>query len=80
MLNLPIYLLGSSYYLHTRIAGKQFNRSLRTSYKREANGHGHGGNGQGSNIKGQSCYYRGHAAAGSATHASQNNDDVCVGQ
>jgi site-specific recombinase XerD len=36
MLNLPIYLLGSSYYLHTRIAGKQFKRSLRTSYKREA--------------------------------------------
>jgi site-specific recombinase XerD len=36
MLNLPIYLLGSSYYLHTRIAGKQVKRSLRTSYKREA--------------------------------------------
>ncbi len=36
MLNLPIYLLGSSYYLHTRIAGKQVKRSLRTSYKRIA--------------------------------------------
>ena len=36
MLNLPIYLLGSSYYLHTRIAGKQFKRSLRTSYRRIA--------------------------------------------
>jgi hypothetical protein len=36
MLNLPIYLLGSRYYLHTRIAGKQVKRSLRTSYKREA--------------------------------------------
>lgn len=36
MLNLPIYFLGSSYYLHTRIAGKQVKRSLRTSYKREA--------------------------------------------
>jgi len=36
MLNLPIYLLGSSYYLHTRIAGKQVKKSLRTSYKREA--------------------------------------------
>lgn len=36
MLNLPIYFLGSSYYLHTRIAGKQVKRSLRTSFKREA--------------------------------------------
>ncbi|WP_395058412.1 hypothetical protein, partial [Polaromonas sp.] len=36
MLNLPIYLLGSSYYLHTRINGQQFKRSLRTSYKRIA--------------------------------------------
>lgn len=36
MLNLPIYFLGSSYYLHTRIGGKQVKRSLRTSYKREA--------------------------------------------
>ena len=35
-LSLPIYLLGSSYYLHTRIAGKQVKRSLRTSYKRLA--------------------------------------------
>jgi len=36
MLNLPIYLLGSSYYLHTRIGGQQIKKSLRTSYKREA--------------------------------------------
>lgn len=36
MLNLPIYLLGSSYYLHTRIGGKQVKRSLRTSYRRLA--------------------------------------------
>ncbi len=36
MLNLPIYLLGSSYYLHTRIGGKQVKRSLRTAYRREA--------------------------------------------
>ena len=36
MLNLPIYLLGSSYYLHTRIAGKQVKKSLRTAYRREA--------------------------------------------
>ena len=36
MLNLPVYFLGSSYYLHTRIGGKQVKRSLRTSYKREA--------------------------------------------
>ena len=36
MLNLPIYLLGSSYYLHTRINGQQVKRSLRTPYKREA--------------------------------------------
>ena len=35
-LSLPIYLLGSSYYLHTRIGGKQVKRSLRTSYKRVA--------------------------------------------
>ncbi len=35
-LPLPIYLLGSSYYLHTRIGGKQVKRSLRTSYKRVA--------------------------------------------
>lgn len=35
-LPLPIYLLGSSYYLHTRINGKQVKRSLRTSYKRVA--------------------------------------------
>ena len=36
MLNLPIYFLGSSYYLHTRIGGKQVKRSLRTSYQRVA--------------------------------------------
>lgn len=31
MLSLPIYLRGSSYYLHTRIGSKQFKRSLGTS-------------------------------------------------
>ena len=36
MLGLPIYLLGSSYYLHTRINGKQVKKSLRTNYKRVA--------------------------------------------
>ena len=36
MLNIPVYLLGSSYYLHTRINGQQVKRSLRTSYTREA--------------------------------------------
>lgn len=36
MLSLPIYLLGSSYYLHTRIAGKQVKKSLGTAYKRVA--------------------------------------------
>lgn len=36
MLGLPIYLLGSSYYLHTRVNGKQVKKSLRTSYKRVA--------------------------------------------
>ena len=36
MLNLPIYHLGASYYLHTRINGKQVKKSLRTSYKRVA--------------------------------------------
>lgn len=35
-LSLPIYLLGSSYYLHTRIGGQQVKRSLRTGFKREA--------------------------------------------
>jgi integrase len=35
-LSLPIYLIGSSYYIHTRIGGKQLKRSLRTAYKREA--------------------------------------------
>lgn len=36
MLGLPIYLLGSTYYLHTRIGGKQVKKSLRTSYQRVA--------------------------------------------
>jgi len=36
MLGLPIYLVGSTYYLHTRIGGKQVKKSLRTSYKRVA--------------------------------------------
>lgn len=36
MLSLPIYLLGSSYYLHTRIGGKQVKKSLGTAYKRVA--------------------------------------------
>lgn len=36
MLSLPIYLLGSSYYLHTRINGKQVKKSLGTGYKRLA--------------------------------------------
>ena len=36
MLGLPIYLLGSSYYLHTRVNGRQIKRSLQTSYKRLA--------------------------------------------
>jgi site-specific recombinase XerD len=33
MLNLPIYLRGSSYYIHTRVAGRQFKRSLQTNDK-----------------------------------------------
>ncbi|MEG1767058.1 MAG: site-specific integrase, partial [Comamonas sp.] len=36
MLNLPIYQVGSIYYLHTRIGGKQVKKSLGTSYKRLA--------------------------------------------
>ena len=36
MLSLPIYLRGSTYYLHTRIAGKQFKRSLDTNNKNVA--------------------------------------------
>ena len=36
MLSLPIYKLGNVYYLHTRIAGQQVKKSLRTGYKREA--------------------------------------------
>jgi len=35
-LPLPIYQIGSVYYLHTRIAGQQVKKSLRTGYKREA--------------------------------------------
>lgn len=33
MLNLPVYLRENTYYLHTRISGKQFKRSLHTSDK-----------------------------------------------
>ena len=33
MLSLPIYVRGGTYYLHTRIAGKQFKRSLHTADK-----------------------------------------------
>lgn len=33
MLNLPVYLRGSSYYLHCRVHGKQFKRSLNTADK-----------------------------------------------
>lgn len=36
MLNLPVYLRGQTYYLHTRILGKQVKRSLNTSDKLEA--------------------------------------------
>ena len=36
MLALPIYLRGSTYYFHTRIAGRQFKRSLKTSDKKTA--------------------------------------------
>jgi integrase len=36
MLALPVYLRGSTYYLHTRINGKQFKRSLGTSDKQTA--------------------------------------------
>ena len=36
MLGLPIYFLGSSYYLHMRIKGRQVKRSLQTSYRRVA--------------------------------------------
>jgi hypothetical protein len=35
-LALPIYKLGSSYYLHARIEGRQVKRSVKTAYKREA--------------------------------------------
>ncbi len=33
MLKIPVYLRGSSYYFHTRIAGKQFKKSLHTACK-----------------------------------------------
>lgn len=33
MLNLPIYIRNNSYYFHTRINGKQFKKSLKTSNK-----------------------------------------------
>jgi integrase len=36
MLTLPIYKRGSTYVLHTRVAGKQFKRSLRTGNADEA--------------------------------------------
>lgn len=36
MLSLPIYLRAGTYYLHTRINGRQFKRSLGTGYKKEA--------------------------------------------
>ena len=36
MLNLPVYLRGNTYYLHTRIQGVQLKRSLRTSNKKIA--------------------------------------------
>lgn len=36
MLSLPIYLRSGTYYLHTRVNGKQFKRSLGTGYKKEA--------------------------------------------
>lgn len=36
MLNLPVYKLGPTYYLHTRIHGQQVKRSLGTGYKRIA--------------------------------------------
>lgn len=36
MLNLPVYLRGTTYYLHTRVYGKQVKRSLGTSDKKTA--------------------------------------------
>ena len=36
MLNLPVYLRGSTYYLHTRVYGRQVKRSLGTSDKKTA--------------------------------------------
>lgn len=36
MLNLPVYLRGNTYYLHTRVYGKQVKKSLRTSDKKAA--------------------------------------------
>ena len=36
MLNLPVYLWGSTYYLHTRVMGHQVKKSLGTSDKKTA--------------------------------------------
>lgn len=36
MLTLPIYLRGTTYYLHTRVGGKQLKRSLQTSDRKTA--------------------------------------------
>ena len=36
MLNLPVYLRGSTYYLHTRVLGRQVKKSLGTSDKKTA--------------------------------------------
>ncbi|WP_316685584.1 phage integrase SAM-like domain-containing protein [Ralstonia mannitolilytica] len=36
MLNLPVYLRGTTWYIHTRVSGRQFKRSLHTSNKQEA--------------------------------------------
>ena len=36
MLRLPVYLRGNTYYLHTRIGGRQVKKSLRTSDRKTA--------------------------------------------
>ena len=36
MLKLPVYLRGSSYYLHLRVHGKQFKKSLKTGDRKTA--------------------------------------------
>lgn len=36
MLKLPVYLRGSTYYLHTRVLGRQVKKSLGTSDKKTA--------------------------------------------